>query len=691
MVESTSRIETKIYSRTGAEEDLYNTGVTAICSVLMNYVETSRHIIFNKREKQNKAYEKFEEKLREISKSQLTFYYTGSQMQNLTAIHWRYPTPSTSHSMGRQCDSDVDVLLVDPKNCAGESKISHHGNHYVYEYSPEHPGYVRVYRGRGKGRKVISGKGFKKFWKEMVDKIEIHTRYTGRGTKFPSRGEKRSGPAITKVENVSMRNFINHDFVPAIKLTNWPSIAEDWTSRPRPGNWPPAELLENCVGADCHIVPVAHKGSSKHLKKKEWRLSFSGAEIVLANSLTFEQRQAVIMSKMILKLALQEVLQHKPSLKNCKPVSSYELKTSFYWLREKKNDWGSLTDDIRAILENLIQFLQRGILPDYFIPEKNITENVAPDLVEELSLTLKQVFTQQGLLCFLQKCFWYCYNTELEDFDSLDGGSLKCLYTELQNFCESQTPSLKLLIFTIIHQLLCLFNAAMDGTNSRFWVMDTKPVLFDIKCIQEGLMKRANFQMEVVNVNQLEDLFHEYDSFSFDLLSDLSDLLFGVLSQETVLETLGESIWCVVARLLARHCIAAGLYHARKQEVLDFASLLEVNPDNSALKDMAIQVHGSMENFQAIVARASDNADNVYQFYEHLCQDSLLFYFDVCKRFSVSEGFYCDDERIAVHGIESILAHIPDIMEDEMLWTPKLRQRVQLLMEKRKDFHVKQF
>ncbi|XP_062573960.1 uncharacterized protein LOC134235807 isoform X2 [Saccostrea cucullata] len=612
-------------------------------------------------------------------------------MQNLTAIHWRYPISSTSHSMGRLCDSDVDVLIVDLQKYAGESKGRHHGNHYVYEYSPEHPGYVRVYKGQGKGRKVISGKGFKKFWKEVVDQIEIHTRYTGRGTKFPSRGEKRSGPAITKMENVNMRDFINHDFVPAIKLKSWPSVAKDWTNRPRPGNWPSADLLERCFGADCHIVPVAHKESSKYLKKKEWRLSFSGAEIVLANSLTFEQRQAIIMSKMILKLSLQEVLQHKPSLKNCKPVSSYELKTSFYWLRERKNDWGNLTDDIRAILENLIQFLHRGTLPDYFIPEKNIIENVAPDLIEELSLILKEVFTQQGLLCFLQKCFWYCYNTELGDFDSLDGSSLKCLYKELQNFCESQAPSLKLLTFTIIHQLLNLFTAAIDGINCRLWILDPKPVLFDIKYIQESLMKKAAIQMEVVNVSQLENFFQDNASFSFDLLSDLSDLLFGVLSQQTVLEALGESIWSVVACLLARHCITAGLYHEMKQEVLDFASLLEANPDNSALKDMAIQVHGSMENFQTAVARASDNADNVYRFYEQLCQDSMLFYFEVCERFPVSEGYYCDDERIAVHGMESIIKRIPEIMEDEMLGTPELWHRVQILLEKRVDFHAREF
>ena len=121
------------------------------------------------------------------------FALPGSQIQNLTVIHWRYPTHSTSYSMGRQCDSDVDVLLVDPTTCAGEAKFGILSNEYVFEYSLDHKGYVKIYRGQGKGRKAISGKGFKKFWKNIIDQEEIHTRFTGRGNTFPKRGNQRSG------------------------------------------------------------------------------------------------------------------------------------------------------------------------------------------------------------------------------------------------------------------------------------------------------------------------------------------------------------------------------------------------------------------------------------------------------------------------------------------------------------------
>ena len=385
------------------------------------------------------------------------------------------------------------------------------------------------------------------------------------------------------------------------------------------------------------------------------------------------------------------MLQSKPSLKNSKPVSSYELKTSFYWLCERKNTWENVAVDVKEILENLLQFLQRRTMPDYFIKEKNIIENVTCDMIDKLSEKLQKSFTRSGFADFLRKCFWYCYNTELESYDSLYGTSMKCLYSEIEHFCQVMSPSLKLSMFTIIYLLLDLFLVAIDATNSSNMVVDTKPILLDIRKIHGGLIKRMSLQSEIINVNELEELFTFYGSFSFEYLSDFTDLLFEVLSQEVVLDTLEESVWCMVARLIGQHCIAAGLYHGVKQEVKDFAELLDANPDNTRLQEMVTQTHGSMEEFQAYVERANENADEVYEFYERICQESLLFYFGVCERFSVGEEFYCEDEKIAVFGVQSIIRNIPEIMDDEMLGTAEFRQRLQSLVDNIGHFKAKEF
>ena len=65
----------QIYSRLGEDENRHESGVTAICTILMNYVE-----IYKTRNNKTKSYQKFEDRLRDISKCNLTFYYTGNFM-----------------------------------------------------------------------------------------------------------------------------------------------------------------------------------------------------------------------------------------------------------------------------------------------------------------------------------------------------------------------------------------------------------------------------------------------------------------------------------------------------------------------------------------------------------------------------------------------------------------------------------
>ena len=486
-----------------------------------------------------------------------------------------------------------------------------------------------------------------------------------------------------------MRNFIHHDFVPAIKASAWPSIARDWVSRPRPGDWPSVEVLQQCIVTDCHVVPVGHRESPRHVKNKEWRLSFSGAEIVLANSLSHEQRQAVIVSKLILKVVLLDVLQRKPRLKCHKSVSSYELKTSFYWLREKRSDWGALSEDVRSILSALARSLHDRCLPDYFIPEKNLLKNATSDLLTELCSELQVVEKKRGLVHFLMKCFAYCYETELQDFDSLEGNSLRFLYSEIENFQENESPSDKMLIFSAIHHLLELFRAVFDGAIGNK-EMNIKPMIWAITNIQDGLTRTRKCD-KIINIAQLRDLFQEYESFTFDLLSDLRDLLFGVLSTDIVLDILGDSVWSVVARLFTTHCHATGLYYMGKQEIIEFALLVEVNPDNSALKEAAIDSYGSLENLQTEAAHAHEDVAIAYPFYEGLCQDSLLFYFEICERFSVGDDFQCEEEKLALHGMASLVRHIPEVLEDEFLGTPRLRQRTEILLQKLEEFRPVDF
>lgn len=110
----------------------------------------------------------------------------GSHAQNLLAFHWKYP-PNTPMEMGMRSMTDIDVLLVNKYQTVAEFPNSSIRQYIMKESS--HSGYVELL----KGKKKISSKGFKKYWKTIIDKVQMHTFLNGRGNKFPARGDKSSG------------------------------------------------------------------------------------------------------------------------------------------------------------------------------------------------------------------------------------------------------------------------------------------------------------------------------------------------------------------------------------------------------------------------------------------------------------------------------------------------------------------
>ncbi|CAC5408520.1 unnamed protein product [Mytilus coruscus] len=122
--------------------------------------------------------------------------------------------------------TDIDVLLVNKYQTVAEVPHSSKRQYIMKESS--HSGYVKLF----KVKQTISSKGFKRYWK-TIDKIQMHTFLSGRGNKFPARGNKSSGPALTKLESIGDRIFYDHDFVPAFKCVNWPSHAREWKFRKR--------------------------------------------------------------------------------------------------------------------------------------------------------------------------------------------------------------------------------------------------------------------------------------------------------------------------------------------------------------------------------------------------------------------------------------------------------------------------
>ena len=162
---------------------------------------------------------------------------------------------------------------------------------------------------------------------------------------------------------------VNRDFVYGLKCESWPSQAGEWIHRDRPHCWPSSELISAISAKGCHLVPVGSHTSS--LREFEWRFSFSVAEMMLARSLTENQKLAYSVLKALIKSEIK--------LRDIDVFASYHLKTCLFWFLEKKGieSWGkqSLGANILELLDFIISFYANGSVPNYFIPKNNMIDH----------------------------------------------------------------------------------------------------------------------------------------------------------------------------------------------------------------------------------------------------------------------------------------------------------------------------
>jgi len=92
------------------------------------------------------------------------------------------------------------------------------------------------------------------------------------------------GPAL--LLTFSDESLLSTDEVPCVRCLSWPSQSADWPTRHRNYRWPDSATLNRVVSNGCDVVGVAHRQCRQHewMGRRQWRLSFSRAEIVLINS-----------------------------------------------------------------------------------------------------------------------------------------------------------------------------------------------------------------------------------------------------------------------------------------------------------------------------------------------------------------------------------------------------------------------
>jgi len=239
------------------------------------------------------------------------------------------------------------------------------------------------------------------------------------------------GPAMTYVSAEHKLFCVDH--VPCLRCLSWPPQAADWPTRHRNYEWPDSETVERVVSNGCDVVYVAHPlcRQDEWMRKRQWRLSFSRAEIVLLNSWMPVQQ---IVYHMLRSFRKTEQLTNISDSTGTKILSNYHFKTLILWVCElKPQRWW--TDDMNVVricnelLHIFADWLRSEICPHYFVNRCNlITNTVHSEIIaSQLASLTKSRLSTWFVNNYLRKCAQLCSVIHLRLFDDVSTS------TKLQN------------------------------------------------------------------------------------------------------------------------------------------------------------------------------------------------------------------------------------------------------------------
>lgn len=176
-----------------------------------------------------------------------------------------------------------------------------------------------------------------------------------------------------------MKNLLfgrtTYDFVPAVLCRCWPPEAGEWITRTRRSGWPCKKLVEDITQFGCHVVPVGHRSSVESFK--QWRLSFSTAELKLIQNLNLPQKIVYHILKGLFRTFPSEIDDNQL-------LSSYHLKTLILWNCEwiPSDSWTtrSVVCLCRQLLQVAKQWIDSNEWPHYFVRGSNLLSNCSDSM-----------------------------------------------------------------------------------------------------------------------------------------------------------------------------------------------------------------------------------------------------------------------------------------------------------------------
>ena len=223
------------------------------------------------------------------------------------------------------------------------------------------------------------------------------------------------GPAA--VFDHTNASLLSVDAVHCIRCLVWPLQATDWPIRHRNNGWPDSKTIERIVGNGCDVVAVAHRQcrQDEWIGKRQWRLSFSRAEIVLINSWMPVQQ---IVYHMLRVFAKTSKLTDSAGDSESAVLSNYHIKTLMLWACElKPRTWWTQNVNLVRICVELLHTLASWMIdarcPHYFLNNCNLLSEYSSfnaSLVAREMLSIDEAYLATWFVnnYILAQCAQFC-------------------------------------------------------------------------------------------------------------------------------------------------------------------------------------------------------------------------------------------------------------------------------------------
>jgi len=235
------------------------------------------------------------------------------------------------------------------------------------------------------------------------------------------------GPAV--FTDKSLKALLSVDTVLCVRCLSWPSQAADWPTRHRNYGWPDSATLDRVVSNGCDLVGVAHRQCRHHewMGPRQWRLSFSRAEIVLINSWMPVQQIAYHILRVYVKT--ERLTDSADESEPSATMSNYHIKTLMLWACELKpiNWWTENLNLVRIcveLLHILSVWLSDTRCPHYFVNSCNWLDNSMSDgAVASKLMSIDETYLSTWLVNnYIRLCAQLCPSSILRLFDDVTTG-----------------------------------------------------------------------------------------------------------------------------------------------------------------------------------------------------------------------------------------------------------------------------